>query len=501
MGRCLLPAAGLVFVFAQAAGAAPWQGHGENAQHTAVATHAAQNINRILWKTPIDLNPQIENGALKIHYASPLITAAGTVIIAVKTGKAGGYTVQAHNHANGTVLWSLTSGYQPPPHDWTPAFGPVLTLQKKVYFPLLGGLVRYRTNPDRATGATGWISFYGDAAFRAKPAAYRKTVRISTPLTADAAGNIYFGFVAAPGAPGGLKNGIARIGADGKRTWIAVATAAGDRTITEVQTNCAPAVSHDGKIIYIAVSDGPNNFNGYLLGLDSTTLAPKYRVRLKEPSNGRDAVLTDNSSASPTVGPDGDVYFGVRSATPPSFHNGRGWLLHFNATLTQQKTPGSFGWDDTVSIVPTSAVPSYKGKSKYLLMSKYNNYVQSGSGNGHNEIAILDPDAVQFDEYSAGKVKVMREVLTIADPTHFPNGGPGQVYEWCVNTVAVDPATSSVFAAAEDGYLYRWNLRTNRFSQRLRLNLPRGEAYTPTAIGSDGTVYAINDGRFYAVGN
>jgi len=32
------------------------------------------------------------------------------------------------------------------------------------------------------------------------------------------------------------------------------------------------------------------------------------------------------------------------------------------------------------------------------------------------------------------------------------------------------------------------------------LNAPRGEAYTPTAIGGDGTVYAINDGMFYAVG-
>jgi len=37
-------------------------------------------------------------------------------------------------------------------------------------------------------------------------------------------------------------------------------------------------------------------------------------------------------------------------------------------------------------------------------------------------------------------------------------------------------------------------------SQRLMLNAPRGEAYTPTAIGGDGTVYAINDGMFYAVG-
>ena len=37
-------------------------------------------------------------------------------------------------------------------------------------------------------------------------------------------------------------------------------------------------------------------------------------------------------------------------------------------------TAGSFGWDDTASIVPTSMVPSYAGTSAYLLMTKYNNY-------------------------------------------------------------------------------------------------------------------------------
>lgn len=497
----MLPAVGLVLAIAQTAAGAPWQGHGENAQHTAVAAPPAQNIDRVRWKTSIDLDPQIENGELKIHYGSPLITRADTVIIAVKIGKAGKYKIQAHDHATGAVLWTQASGYQPPPHDWTPAFGPVLTLQNKVYFAGGAGFIHYRTSPDTATGAGGAVAFYGNAAYAANPAAYGKAVQVSTPLTADAAGNIYFGFVAASGAPGGLKSGIARVSADGKGTWIAAPKAAGDATIKEVQTNCAPAVSLDGRTIYIAVSDGPNNFNGYLLGLDSTTLQPKYKVRLKEPSNGHDAVLIDNSTASPTIGPDGDVYFGVRSGTAPDYHNGRGWLLHFNATLTQEKTPGSFGWDDTVSVVATSAVPSYTGRSKYLLMSKYNNYAESGTGNGHNEIAILDPDAAQFDEYSRTKVKVMKEVLTIADPTHFPNGGAVETYEWCINTVAVDPATSSVFAAAEDGYLYRWNLRTNSFSQRLKLNPPRGEAYTPTAIGPDGTVYAINDGRFYAVGN
>jgi hypothetical protein len=497
MTRSLAIAAATALAIHGYAGAAGWQGHAGNAQHTAIAESPARNLERILWRTPIDLDPRIVNGDLLIHYGSPIVTAADTVIVSVKTGTAGGYRIEARDHANGALIWTLTSDYQPPAHDWTPSYNPVLTQQNRLYFAEPGGLVRFRGAPDRKTGTTGTVAFYGNAAYKAKQAAYDAAVHISTPLTADAAGNIYFGFAAAAGAPGKLVSGIARVGADGSGTWIAAKAAAGDSAIVEVQTNCAPAVSPDQKTIYIAVSNGSA---GYLVGLNAATLKPKYKVRLKEPSNGRDAALNDDSTASPTIGPDGDVFMGVQSDTASGFHNGRGWLLHFNAALTATGIPGSFGWDDTASLVPASAVPSYTGGSKYLLMTKYNNYAGIGTGNGHNEIAILDPHAAQFDEYSSAKVRVMKEVLTIAGPTPFPKGKPGQTYEWCIDTAAVDPATGSVFAGSEDGYLYRWNLRTNRFSERILLNAPRGEAYTPTVMGADGTVYAINNATIYALG-
>jgi hypothetical protein len=85
------------------------------------------------------------------------------------------------------------------------------------------------------------------------------------------------------------------------------------------------------------------------------------------------------------------VYYGVLE-NPPLSHDGRGWLLHYNATLTQTLTPGSFGWDNTVSVLPARADPRYHGTSPYLLVSKYNNYYPLGPhGNGHNQLALLDP--------------------------------------------------------------------------------------------------------------
>ena len=71
---------------------------------------------------------------------------------------------------------------------------------------------------------------------------------------------------------------------------------------------------------------------GYLLALDSGTLDVKGKAALLDPAFGTPARITDDSTASPTVGPDGDVFFGVLESAFGS-HNGRGWLLHFDATL------------------------------------------------------------------------------------------------------------------------------------------------------------------------
>ena len=182
-------------------------------------------------------------------------------------------------------------------------------------------------------------------------------------------------------------------------------------------------------------------------------------------------------------------------------HNDRGWLLHFNSDLSQTKIPGSFGWDDTASVVPASLVSSYHGSSSYLLMTKYNNYAGVGTGDGHNRIAILDPNATENDPIIPS-TQVMKEVITILGVTPDPRfpGFPGAVREWCINTAAVDPVTKSILANSEDGKLYRWDLTSNTLSQVITLSTGIGEAYTPTVIGSDGTAYAINDAIVDAIG-
>jgi hypothetical protein len=479
--------------------AVPWSGLGHNSQHSCVSLVSANTLSTILWHTPVDLDPQYSGSELLIHYGSPLITRANTVIIPVKTGATSGFEVEGLVATTGSQIWVQSTDYILPSHSWIPSCGITLTPQNQLYFPGAGGTVYYRSSPDSATSGTGQIAFYGNANYTANESALQSDVQIDTPLTSDRYGDIFFGFQTSGSPPLGLVPGIARVDSSGSGTWVSATSAASDPAITQVVTNCAPALSNDHKTLYIAVSDGDFE-GGYLLALDSRTLATVGKVRLKDveyPSN--DAELPNDGTASPTVGPDGDVYFGVLE-NPFPYNHDRGWMLHFNSTLTVEKTPGAFGWDDTPSIVPASAVPSYTGSSAYLILTKYNNYAGVG-GTGVNKVAVLDPDATEIDPVSGQTT--MNEVITVAGITpdpEFDGSKPGAVREWCIDSAAVDPAGKCAIINSEDGNVYRWNFTTNSLTQAVVLTSGIGEAYTPSLIGLDGTIYVINNATLFAVG-
>jgi hypothetical protein len=484
----------------------PWSGYGHDAQHDAIAPVASQPLNRILWQTPVDLDPQYSGDELLIHYGSPSITRSNTIILPVKTGATGGFEIEALAGATGATNWAQPSDYVLPPHGWVPSFSPVLTPKNRIYFPGGGGTVYYCDTPDttNTSPAIGQIAFYGLTNYLANTNAYLTNVFIDTPITSDRYGNIFFGFQVKSSFTN-FQGGIARIDFNGSGTWISASNAAGDFAIKKVSQNCTPALSNDHKILYVAVNNSStwSDFGdyGYLVALDSRTLAPLGSVRLKDARNpANDAYVPDDGTASPTVGPDGDVYYGVLENPALSNHD-RGWLLHFDSTLTQNKIPGAFGWDDSASVVPATLVSSYHGSSAYLLMTKYNNYVEAG-GNGVNKIAILDPQNSMTDPISG--TNVMNEVITIAGPTpdsEYTNNYPNAVREWCINSAAVDPFTKSVLANNEDGKMYRWDLTSNTLSETNVLTAGIGEAYTPTIVGVDGTVYAINNATLFAIGH
>ncbi|HEY1092795.1 MAG TPA: hypothetical protein VGE47_16980 [Burkholderiaceae bacterium] len=481
------------------AAAAAWAGYAGNAQHQAQSNVVPQPLSRVVWRTPVDLAPPYRaNGSLLIHYGSPVITAANTVLVPVKTSGEGDFRVDAYSGTDGSPLWQLASAYALPSSSWTPSFNIALDGRSRLYVPESGGRLLLRDQVDSAAGPAYRVAFYGDAVYAANAAALDLAIKINTPLTVDAAGNVFFGFMATAGNAAGLTSGIARIGADGKGSWMGAAQLAGDAAIVKLAMNAAPALSLDQSTLYIAVNTGSSGATGYLLSLDSTTLALKAKQPLRLPNSPSvSAQISDSSTASPLVAPDGDVYYGVLERSFGE-HNGRGWLLHFDAALLTVKTPGSFGWDDTPSIVPASSVGVPAGSATYYLMSKYNNYYGAGTGDGQNRMALLDPTRTQDDPVLGAAVQVMKEVFTVLGPT--PDFGAPGVREWCVNTAVVLPGSNAVMMNNEDGRLYRWDLLSNSFTESVTLNAGIGQAYTATVIGPDGMVYAINNATLNAVG-
>ena len=179
--------------------------------------HRSQLPQKVVWQTPIDLAPQYTGGGdLLIHYGSPLVTSANTIVLPVKSGAADGFQIQARNGANGFLLWTQTTDYDCLSYNWTPSYGPALAPNGRLYYAGAGGTVYYRSNLDAPDAVPPTqIAFFGNVNYNANPVAFNSSIHICTPITCDASGNAYFGYVstgdALPGYPLGIPSGIARI--------------------------------------------------------------------------------------------------------------------------------------------------------------------------------------------------------------------------------------------------------------------------------------------------
>lgn len=483
-----------------------------NAQHTNLYTPTARHLNRTKWSTQIDTS----NSGAFAHYGEPLVTAANTVIVPVLTSVSGSttgtVTINVYDGATGTFKYNLVTDYTFPTFGWVPEYNPVV-VGARLYYPGAGGTVYYVDNIDsNSPTAPTQLCFYGTLAnYTTNAATYNSTIAIDTPMTADSHGNIFFGFRAqgTPIAPFGVNgssqplSGYARISSTGVGAFVTVNNMTGDAAMAMDSHNVAPALSNDESTLYVVAKQYNYAYNAYICGLDSTTLATKYNRHIIDPRPGGSAAgPIDDSTSSPLVGPDGDVYMGM-FVTP--YNGSRGYLAHYSSDLSVVKTPGAFGWDFTPGIVPASMVPSYHGKSSYLLFCKYNNYDTGGGsedgGDEINTVAILDPeDETQVDWHpQAAGMTEMREVLTMIGPTANDEiQETNSVREWCVNATAVNPGTDSVSFNSEDGRTYRWNLTQNSLSECLVLTQGFGVPYVPAFIGPDGTVYTFNGTFLFA---
>lgn len=488
-----------------------WSTYAGNAQHWANSLAPAQKLERIIWDTTIDENPQYTGGgSLLTHYGSALITRLNTVVFPVKTNASTSFRVEGRRGTDGVLLWSENTDYVLPPSSWIPMMGPSLCLFNSVVYPGAGGTILLRTNADSATSPVVRLCFYGLSNYTANKAWCDTNVKICTPLTADARGNIYFGYRVynssiPTGMPSGFTSGIAKVNVGGLGVWTSAANAAGVTGTYQPMMNCTPAISPDGTRVYIAVRPGSatstNAFSGYLTCLNNQTLSRVSSVALKDSKNtANGSWMSDSSTSTPMVAVDSDVYYGVLENGPGS-NIYRGYLLRFDKDLNRKASQGAFGWDDTPSLVPSSAVPSYTGTSPYLILCKYNQYASTG-GDGVNKLAVLDPNDTAIDPYNG--LACFKPILKVdgvtPDPEFNTSGFPNAVREWCINTAAIDVAGKCAIVNCEDGKAYRWDFTTNSLTQVVTLTPGIGEAYTSTIIGPTGICYFYNNAHMWAVG-
>src|SRR5258708_2447104 len=190
----------LTAAFAPLLVAQEWPQWALNAQHTTQVGIAGQslahNIVNIVYDPLVPQEQALNDGDLLAHYQAPLVDGDNTYMM-FKTGT---YTLESYatqswgetkytwngSHTALNVAWQFSSDYNAPGNavdDWEPVFHPALA-NGSLYVPGKGGSV-FRV--DKSTGVgTRLIPFPTD------DGGIRGNLDMTSPITVDGAGNIYY---------------------------------------------------------------------------------------------------------------------------------------------------------------------------------------------------------------------------------------------------------------------------------------------------------------------
>ena len=547
---------------ASAAGPA-WPQWGGNPEHDGLSAAAGQRLTAILADAVIDPFVPLESaeggGDLFIHYAVALVDGSD-VYIETKSGSyipcdppGGGEPFPCGPDARDLQIWNVTklswmdgalveqwtfqSDWKPDPiggSAFEPVFHPALA-GAFLYVPGMGGTIH---KVSKATGlAASRINPFSDLS----PSRF-----VAGGLAADADGRVVYNAIEFdpldPWRTDVVGAWLVRVGSDDAVARVSFAqltpgapagtglcqgtftAPAYERPYPPSPTavppsfpcgsqrpglNVVPAIAADGTIYTVSRA----HFNaryGYLVAVHPD-LTPAWSTSFRgylndgcgvlrpidtgdpldcragatlgvDPStNDRPAGRVDDAaSSSPVVLPDGSVLYGVLT----TYNYGRGHLFKLDRSGHIQRSY-DFGWDIT------PAIRVHDGT--YSIVIKDNHYGPE-DGERYN-ITSLDANLVPEWSFTATNTESCARqgdgsIVCVED---HPNG-----FEWCVNQPAVD-AEGISYGTSEDGNLYSID-STGRAREKLFLDLALGAAYTPLSIGSDGRIYAQNNGHLFVIG-
>jgi len=416
-----------------------WPQWGQNPQHTGTVSVSGQHATKLLDDLIYDpfveaqkTDPTFGDGDLHVHYQVPL-TEGGDVYMEFKTGAFTGFETRGtqiwnekklhREHGHLEEAWSFESDWKPAPlFSFATGNGPFL---EPVFHAVLAG--NYVYVPGFGGSILKVAKSNGHLVARINPFGSKldPDTYVAGPLTADAAGNVYYNALKldhdnpwdvnppasylvkvspnntartatiaslTPGAPGAgdLCRGIFR-GADLPWPPSPDAVPATPRIcgVQRVPVNSAPAIAPDGTI-YIVTTAHLWIFEGYLVAANPD-LTPKWNASLADrftdgcnvtlPPNGApggcregahtgvdpwqnrkgSGIVIDDSTSVPVVLPDGGVLYGAYSIWPYL----QGHLMKFSAS-GQFLASYPFGWDDTPAVFPHDGT--------YSIITKDNHY-------------------------------------------------------------------------------------------------------------------------------
>jgi hypothetical protein len=142
---------------------------------------------------------------------------------------------------------------------------------------------------------------------------------------------------------------------------------------------------------------------------------------------------------------------------------------------------------------------AYVHGGTYSIVIKDNHYPGAAYCNFQNPVCSALPEGPYYISQIDSNMNIEWSFQSTSIDVDHPNG-----YEWCINMPAIDQS-GNVYVNSEDGSIYELPQGNSGVftvpTGKMFLNLALGAAYTPLSMGSDGQLYTQNNGHMFVVGN